>query len=280
MRFSLQSLAICLVSTQASFALAGPCRPLTKTSVGATTTVATSEEFSTTAIVSDVSTVTSEEETSTTTVSQESTTTAAFDVSTTTTLAEESTSATLAGTTITVLAETTPTTMAGVSTTTMAETTTTVAAETTTTVSGPEASLFARLDDGSEVGVYLQTSGFIGTKEAPGTQPEFALEADTSRLYATFPDGSKVYAYTVIPVGGNYGFLFDQHDFITAYPAIYSFIACTADSDLFLTCASENGPTSIYWYLPSNSPNFYGNSNPTVAASNGNTPAQLRLPVA
>ena len=121
---------------------------------------------------------------------------------------------------------------------------------------------------------------FIGTTEAPGTQPEFGLEADTSRLYATSSDGSKVYAYTVIPVGGNYGFLFEQADFIEAYPAIYSFIACTADSDLFLTCASESGPTPIYWYLPGNSPNFYGNSNPTVATSNGNTPAQFRLPVA
>ncbi|RBR10794.1 uncharacterized protein FIESC28_09325 [Fusarium coffeatum] len=139
------------------------------------------EQFSTTAIVSDVSTVTSEEESSTTAVGEESTTTAAPDVSTTAVLVEESTSTTVAETTTTAAAE---------------ESTTTTAGETTTTASGPQASLFARLDDGSEV-------------EAPGTQPEFALEADTSRLYATSSDGSKVYAYTVIPVGGNYGFLIE-----------------------------------------------------------------------
>ena len=156
MRFSLQSLAIYLVSTQAALALAGPCRPLTTSSVSATTTIAASEEVSTIATMSDVSTVTSKEETSTTAVGEESTTTMALDLSTTATLAEESTSVTFAETT-TILAEATTTTVAEESTTTMAETTTTIAAETTTTASGPTASFYAQYNDRSEVGLYLQS---------------------------------------------------------------------------------------------------------------------------
>ncbi|KAJ4136585.1 hypothetical protein NW768_004202 [Fusarium equiseti] len=285
MRLSLQSLAIYLVSTQAGLALAGPCRPLTTTSVSATTTTAASEEVSTTAVLSEVPTMTSEEETSTTFIGEESTTTMILDVSTTARM-EESTATTVAETTTAMLAETTTAAATEESTTTLAETTTTAAvqestttlAETTTTASGPEPSLFTRLDDGTEIGVYLQSSGFVGTTEADGKQPNFALEADTSRLYATFPDGSKVYAYTVIPVGNNYGFLFEQYDSISAYPETYSFITCTTEFDGFLTCSSEKGRTRIYWYLPGNSPNFYGNLNPTVASSNGNKPVEFKLP--
>ncbi|KAJ4024703.1 hypothetical protein NW752_003255 [Fusarium irregulare] len=280
MRFSLQSFSIYLVSTQAGLALAGPCRPLTTSSVSATTTTAASEEVSTIATISDVSTVTSKEETSTTAVGEESTTTMALDISTTATLAEESTSVTVAETTTTILAEATTTTVAEESTTKMAETTTTIAAETTTTASGPTASFYAQYNDGSEVGLYLQSDGFVGTTEAGSTKATFSLETDTSRLYVTRSDGSKLYAYTVIPTGGNYGFLFDSYDNISLYPNVYHFVTCAADSQNVLTCSSEVGPTRIFWYLPGNSPNVYGNSNSVVTTYPGNRAVQFRLPVA
>lgn len=222
MRFTLQSLAIYLVSRQAGFAVAGPCIPLTTTSVGATTTTATSEEVSTTATLSGSSTATSEEEASTTVVHEASTTTMPLDLSTTTTLAEESTSVTVAETTTTILAEAT--------TTTVAEESTTTVAETTTTASGPTASFYAQYDDGSEVGLYLQSDGFVGTTEAGSTKATFSLETDTSRLYVTRSDDSKLYAYTVIPTGGNDGFLFDSYDNISLYPNVYHFVTCTTDS--------------------------------------------------
>ncbi|WZH39159.1 uncharacterized protein QYS62_000067 [Fusarium acuminatum] len=256
MRFSLQSLAICLLSAQARFALAGPCRPLTTTAVGATTTAATSKEVSTTSTLSEEPTTTIEGETSTVTISDEPTTTA--------TLSEELATTTAAETTTTV------------ETTTAAGTTT--AAETTTTTSAPEPSLYAQYDDGSEIGVYLQSSNFIGIQEAASVKADFALETDTSRLYVTLSDGSKLYAYTIIPTGANYGFLFDTYDNINAYPSTYHFITCTTDSELLLTCSSEVGPTRIYWYKPSNSNDFYGNSDLDVGDSFGNTAARFRLP--
>lgn len=268
MRFSLQSLAICLLSAQARFALAGPCRPLTTTSVGAATTTATSKEVSTTATLSEEPTTTIEGETSTVVVSDESTTTTALSEELATTTAAGITTA--AGTTT--VAETT--TAAG--TTTIAETT--AAAASTTTTSAPEPSFYAQYNDGSEVGVYLQSSHFVGTNEDESVQAEFALETDTSRLYVTLSDGSKLYAYTVIPTGPNYGFLFDTYENIDAYPSTYHFITCTADSELLLTCYSEVGPTQIYFYKPSSTTNFYSNMDSAVASYPGNTAASFRLP--
>ncbi|KAJ4253421.1 hypothetical protein NW762_010579 [Fusarium torreyae] len=91
MRFSLQSLALFLVSTQAGFALAGPCKPLTTTTLAATSTA---EATSTTAIV--------EESTTTTAIAEDTTTTTLSEVITTTTLAETTT--TVAATTTTTTA--------------------------------------------------------------------------------------------------------------------------------------------------------------------------------
>ncbi|KAL4731023.1 hypothetical protein ACLX1H_003065 [Fusarium chlamydosporum] len=273
MRFSLQSLAICLVSSQARFALAGPCRPLTTTSVGGATTTATSKESSTTTLSED-STTTVEGVSSTVSSGEVSTTTELLDLSTTTTLAEESTTTTfLEESTTTTLADTTTTALAVTTTTTLAEeAATTTAAETTTTTSAPEPSFYARYSDGTEVGAYLQPNGFIGITEDGSVEAEFALETDTSRLYLTKSDGSKLYAYTVIPTGGNYGFLFDTFDNINQYPNTYHFIACTAGDEQVLTCSSEVGPTVIYWYKPGSSPNFYGNLNSAVANYAGNLP--------
>jgi hypothetical protein len=62
------------------------------------------------------------------------------------------------------------------------------------------------------------------------------------------------------------------------YPDTYHFITCTADSELLLTCYSEVGPTRIYWYKPSTSPNFYSNLNAATASYPGNTPTRFRLP--
>jgi hypothetical protein len=183
---------------------------------------------------------------------------------------------TAAGTTTVAETTTAAETTTTVETTTAAGTTT--AAETTTTTSAPEPSLYAQYDDGSEIGVYLQSSNFIGIQEAASVKADFALETDTSRLYVTLSDGSKLYAYTIIPTGTNYGFLFDTYDNINAYPSTYHFITCTTDSELLLTCSSEVGPTRIYWYKPSNSNDFYGNSDLDVGDSFGNTAARFRLP--
>ncbi|RGP72376.1 hypothetical protein FLONG3_6772 [Fusarium longipes] len=275
MRFSLQSLAIGLVSTQAGFAIAGPCRPLTTTSVGVTTTTATSEEVSSTAVPSDVSTTTAEEETSTTAVEEESTTTI-LEVSTTT-LAGDETTTTAFETTTTLVSETT-TTDDVIIITRLPEATTTTAAETTTTTSEPEPSLYAEYNDGSDVALYLQSDGFAGTTKRGSIEATFALEVDTSRLYLTLADGSKRYAYTAIAgPNANYGFLFEQYSYIEN-TQVYHFVTCTADSESLLECSSEGGPTRIYYYLPGNSPNVYGNSQETTASSFGNTAITLRLP--
>ncbi|KAF9776213.1 hypothetical protein IL306_005638 [Fusarium sp. DS 682] len=76
MRFSLQSLAICLVSNQARFALASPCKPLTTTALATTTTTALSDLSTTTTTIA--------EDTTTTAVTDEPTTTT-FEATTTTT---------------------------------------------------------------------------------------------------------------------------------------------------------------------------------------------------
>jgi len=287
MRLSLKSLAIYLVSTQAGCALAGPCRPLTTTSVGGTTTTAASEESSATVILSDALTATTEEETSTNVLGGGSTTTTFLEVSTTTAPAEASSSAALAETTTTTLVEESiTTTFAETSTTSLAETTTTAftedsttttVAETTTTAAPPVTTLYARYDDGDEVPVFLQSSGFIGTTETNSIVASFALEADTSRLYLTLVDGSKRYAYTVIPDGPNYGFIFETDSAIEEN-SVWHFITCSADSESILTCSSEVGPTEIFWYLPDNSPNFYGNMHEEVASYSWNTPVRFRLP--
>jgi hypothetical protein len=242
MRFSPQSLAICLLSAQARVVLAGPCKPLATTSVGATTTTATLSEEPTTTIEGGASTVA---------ISDEPTTTTLPNVSTVTTLAEESV------------------------TTTTAETTT--AAGTTATTSAPEFSLFAQYDDNSPFGVYLQSDYFVGTNADGSVKADFALETDTSRLYVSLSDGSKLYASTVIPQASKYGFLFHTYDRISQNPNTYHFITCTADSELYLTCYSEIRHTRIYWYKPSNSPNFYGHSNSVMASSFGNIPTSFKL---
>ncbi|KIL86416.1 hypothetical protein FAVG1_10245 [Fusarium avenaceum] len=250
------SLAVCLLSAQARFALAGPCRPLTTTSVGATTTIATSKEVSTTATLTEEPTTTIEGETSTVVVSDVPTTT--------TTLSEELTTTTAAETNT------------AVETTTAAGTTT--AAETTTTTLAPEPSLYAQYADGTEIGVYLDSSNFVGTEADDLIKADFALETDTSRLYVTLSDGSKLYAVTVIPTGDNFSFVFYTYGRVTQYPDLYHFTTCTTDSELYLTCSSEGGPTRIYWYKPSNSIYFYGNSDLDVGDSFGNMAARFRLP--
>ncbi|KAH7191726.1 uncharacterized protein B0J16DRAFT_331681 [Fusarium flagelliforme] len=278
MRFSLQSLAICLVSTQAGFALAGPCRPLTTTSVGVTTTTVVTEQLSSTVAFSDVSTATTEEETSIT-MPEASTTSALAEESSSATLAETTTTMLVDESTTTTLAETSTVVLEEITTTTVAEdSTTTTAAETTTTAAPPVTTLYARYNDGDEVPVFLQSDGFIGTTETDSTVASFALEADTSRLYLTLPDGSKRYAYTVIPDGPNYGFIFETDSAIEEN-SVWHFITCSADVQSILTCSSEVGPTEIFWFLPDISTNFYGNMHEEVASYEGHTAVRFRLPV-
>lgn len=231
MRFSLQSLALCIVSTQIHSALAGPCKPLTTTGA----TVSTTLETSLTSVVEESTTLAANQDSYTTTLTEATTTTAAAEDSTTT------------------LAETTTTAVAEESTTTLAETTTTAA---------PEPTLLSAVYEGtdSEIDTYQPFDGFVGTDSTGAVKASYALEAGTSRLYATLAGGVKKYCSTVIPDGSNYGFIFMKAADI-ASSSVHHYVTCVVDNNGLLTCQSEGGPTPIVWYLASNN-KFYGNSDP------------------
>ncbi|KAF4948807.1 hypothetical protein FGADI_9364 [Fusarium gaditjirri] len=154
---------------------------------GSASATITLSEKSATTLTGGATTVTLSDGTTTTTLAGLCTTITLSDVSATATFAEEST-------TTTVLAE---------------ESTVTTAAETTTTTMGSEATpLVAPL---------------ISSKEEESTLAIFAIEAGTSRLFATLSDGSKLYCVTLIPTGPNYAFSFDTAENIDIYPAIYHY---------------------------------------------------------
>ncbi|KAF4987228.1 hypothetical protein FGRMN_10479 [Fusarium graminum] len=201
MRFSLQTFALSLLSTQLPVAFAGPCKPSGTTSVGSTTTAP-----------SDAST----------------------------------------------------TTFSEVVTTTAEETTTTIAAETTTTTVSPDITpLLMVFEDGRDnLGGYMPSQGgFIGSDSEGATAAVFGLEAETSRLYATLPDGSKLYCMTVIPDGSNYGLIFNTAEAIENVD-VYHYVTCAEATDGFLDCQSESGPTPIVYYYAESNKKYYGNSNP------------------
>ncbi|KAI1047007.1 hypothetical protein LB505_013601 [Fusarium chuoi] len=260
MRFSLQSLAICLVSTQAHFALASPCRPVTTTTAVAatTTTTAVGEASTTTAITGD----------STTTVAGDTTTTALSDLSTTLTLSQGSTTTALVeeSTTTTLAEDTTTTAITAEPTTTTFEATTTTAAETTTTTEALEGTqISAVFADNTVKDTYLdQYGGTYSSPQAGGStsKARFQLEPDTNRVFTYLVDGTKVYLFTVIPTGPNYAFQFDSPANIDPYPAIYHYVQCTPDANSILSCESESGPTPIVWYWSESNVRYYGNSNP------------------
>ncbi|KLO81375.1 Uncharacterized protein LW93_8084 [Fusarium fujikuroi] len=230
MRFSLYSLAICLVSTQAHIALASPCKP-------ATTTTAASDATTTTAL-SDLST--------TLTLSEGSTTTALIEGSSTTTLAQDT--ATTEEPTATF------------------ETTTTTASETTTTTEALEGTqISAVFADNTVKDTYIDRwGGTYSTPQEGGStsKARFQLELETNRLFTYLIDGTEVYLFTVIPGGPNYAFMFDSPANIDPYPDIYHYVQCTPDADNILSCASESGPTPIVWYWDSRNSRYYGNSDP------------------
>ncbi|KAF4414897.1 hypothetical protein FACUT_13877 [Fusarium acutatum] len=248
MRFSLNSLAICLVSTQVHFALASPCKPVTTTTaLAATTTTTAVGEASTTTAITDDSTTTAFSDVSTTlTLSKGSTTTALVEGSTTTTLARDTTTTEEPTTTL--------------------EATTTTAAETTTTTEALEGTqISAVFVDNTVKDTYIDRwGGTYSTPQEGGStsKARFELEPDTNRLFTYLIDGTKVYLFTVIPGGPNYAFMFDTPANIDPYPASYHYVQCTADADNFLSCASESGPTPIVWYWDSRNSRYYGNSDP------------------
>ncbi|KAJ4243477.1 hypothetical protein NW762_014808 [Fusarium torreyae] len=275
MRFSIQSLTFCLLSTQAGLAFAGPCKPRT-TSSGAITTT-TLAEASTTTTVSEESATTLVQDT-TITVGEESTTgftglstTATLSDETTTTLADLSTTITLGdvSTTTTFAEESTTETAAETTTTTFVEeSTTTTLAETTTTTTamGFEGTpLSAIFDDGSEMKGYLgerdSNGAFVKSTEEGSVPAIFSLEPETSRLFATLSDGSKLYAVTVIPDGPNYALIFDVAENIEAYN-FYHYVTCTEDDDKLLSCQSEGGQTAISWYYTDDNQVYYGTRYP------------------
>ncbi|KAF4970274.1 hypothetical protein FSARC_2652 [Fusarium sarcochroum] len=240
------------------FAFAGPCKP--RTTSGGVTATTTLDESSTTTTLSEESTTTLAEETSTVTLSDASTTTLA-DLSTTITLSEASTT-TVAETTTTLLSEESTTTTAGETTTTTfveESTTTTLAQTTTTTTIGFEGTpLAAIFDDGDELYGYVRSDGgYLSSNEEGSTPAIFAIEPDTSRLFATLSDGSKLYSMTVIPDGPIYSLVFDTAENIETYD-FYHFITCIEDADHFLSCQSEGGPTDITWYYTAGNQIYYG----------------------
>ncbi|KAI8410809.1 hypothetical protein FOFC_10668 [Fusarium oxysporum] len=251
MRFSLQSLAIGLVSSQARLALASPCKPLTTTTLAATTTTAAVEEASTTTAISEGSTTTVEGQTTIVTLSEATTTTALSDLSTTLTtltLSEASTTTTLGE-------ESTTTALTEEPTTTTFEATTTTAAETTTTTEAPRALKWPLSSPITPRRIPISING-----------ARFELEPETNRLFTYLIDGTKVYLFTVIPDDPNYAFQFDTAANIDS-TTVYHYVLCTADADNVLSCASESGPTPIFWYWVEGASRYYGNSSPTFDSS-------------
>ncbi|KAF5689355.1 hypothetical protein FGLOB1_14688 [Fusarium globosum] len=250
MRLSLQSLAICLVSSQARFALGSPCKPVT-------TTTALAAATTTTSITDDSTTTAAGETTTTTALSDLSTTLTLSEGSTTTALAEESTTTTLAQ-------DTTTTTVTAEPTSTTFDATTTTAAETTTTTEALEGTqMSAVFADNTEKDTYIGRYG--GTYSSPQSggstsKARFQLEPDTNRLFTYLVDGTKVYLFTVIPTGPNYAFQFDAPANIDPYPDVYHYVQCTPDANNVLSCESESGPTPIVWYWSESNVRYYGNS--------------------
>ncbi|KAG5807332.1 hypothetical protein H9Q74_003466 [Fusarium xylarioides] len=261
MRFLPQSLAICLVSTQAHFALASPCKPVTTTTTNAV------EEASTTTAITDESTTTTVGD-STIVTSSEATTTTAVTLgkdSTTTTIIVEPTP-TLEATTTTLAEDTTTTAITAEPTTTTFEATTTTAAETTTTTEALKGTqLSAVFSDNTVKDTYIGQYGGTYSSPQPGgltSKARFQLESETNRLFTYLLDGNKAYLFTVLPGGPNYAFQFDTAANIDEYPLIYHYVQCTPDADNVLSCASESGPTPISWYWDDSPQRYYGNSNP------------------
>ncbi|KAF5668307.1 hypothetical protein FDENT_11923 [Fusarium denticulatum] len=269
MRFSLQSLAICLVSTQARLTLASPCKPLTTTTaLAATTTTTAVAEASTTTAITDDSTTTTAGDTTIITSSEAITTTAVTpsEDTTTTAVIVEPTPTLDATTTTTLAEESTTTAITAEPTTTTFEATTTTAAETTTTTEALEGTqISAVFADNTEKDTYIDRWGgtySVPQEEGSTSKARFQLEPETNRLFTYLVDGTKVYLFTVIPTGPNYAFQFDTPANIDPYPNTYHYVQCTPDANNILSCASESGPTPIVWYWSAGNERYYGNKNP------------------
>ncbi|CZR39253.1 uncharacterized protein FPRO_05555 [Fusarium proliferatum ET1] len=265
MRFSLHSLAICLVSTQPRISLASPCKPVTTTTAlaGTTTTTGVAEATTTTAIGDD-STTTAAGETTTTADSEATTTAALCDMSTTLSLSEGSiTTALIERSSTTTLTQDKITTEEP--TTTFEATTTTAAESTTTTEAFEGTQMPAVFADNTEKDTYIDRyGGTYSTPQSGGStsKARFQIEPVTNRLFAYLVDGKKVYLFTVIPTGPNYAFQFDALANIDPYPDVYHYVQCTPDANNVLSCESESGPTPTVWYWSESNVRYYGKSDP------------------
>ncbi|KAF4498929.1 hypothetical protein FAGAP_4876 [Fusarium agapanthi] len=223
-----QSLIVALLSTQAGLVYAGPCKP--------SGTIATTETIHTTAIAK-LSTAT--------TTGEPLTATAPTGVSTSTTVSELSTTVTLDEPSIT-------TSLSEVLTSTGLpdSTTTTISIDiplgtTLTAVSvqdGSEVNAFLPMDDDDYENGYI-----ISDPNAKSAGALFGLDPETSRLYAIFPSGEKLYAVSCTQCS-NYGFRFmneekRQSEYFVAYAR------CTEGENRYLDCIPESGEASSYPYM-------------------------------
>ncbi|KAF5658622.1 hypothetical protein FCIRC_12830 [Fusarium circinatum] len=226
MRILTQSLIVALLSTQPGVVYAGPCKPSGIT--------ATTETIYTTAIAKS----------STATTAGEPSTTAHAGVSTSTTVSELST-------TVTLNEPSTTTSLSDVLTSTGLPDSTT----TTTSIDIPLGTTLTAISvqDGSEVSAFLpmdddyEDGYIIGDPNAKSAGALFGLEPETSRLYAVFPNGEKLYAVSCTQCS-NYGFRFmneekRQSEYFVAYAR------CTEGESRYLDCIPEDGETSPYPYM-------------------------------
>ncbi|KAF4336871.1 hypothetical protein FBEOM_9251 [Fusarium beomiforme] len=255
MRFSVQSLTLCALFSQA---FASPCKPLPSSSAAVTTTAGATS--ATSLVTEETSTLVVSEPWTTTTASEETTTIVVSEAPITTTLAELSTSVTLSqdeGTTTTLL------------TTLAEESTTTTVAATTTTSSPPVITNLAavRTDNDETLETWLQPYNTYNHLTSDDTiasgHATFGLEPGTSRLYATFPDGSKLFAQTSFPNSNNYAFIFTTKENVDNL-SWYDFITCSERADGYLDCQSETSHTPIYWYYADDIKLYYMEGSPTL----------------
>ncbi|KAF4944701.1 hypothetical protein FGADI_12523 [Fusarium gaditjirri] len=231
MRFSLLPVALCLLSTQTGIALAGPCRPSSSTTLSAVPTTTTLGEDSTTIVLSEATSTTLSDETTTISLSEASTTTSS-DEALTTTISEEST---------------TITSIVDVTTTTLAE------ASTTTTAGGPEGTpLKAHFADGKLLDADIAAKTSVAAVQLnsnpniPPARATFAIDNATYRLYARLPDGSVLYASTIVPIAHSWSFNFNTKESIEN--SQFDFVICGVDDENFLICSPEAVSTYLYFF--------------------------------
>jgi hypothetical protein len=80
----------------------------------------------------------------------------------------------------------------------------------------------------------------------PPARATFAIDDATNRLYARLPDGSVLYASTIVPVAHSWSFNFNTKERIEN--SQFGFVVCGVDDENFLSCSPETASSYLYFF--------------------------------